>query len=288
MKSNIPNIAFKGKQGATDIELISLNELFLRVGENPDHDPRQPHRIEFFALLIVTSGSGTHQVDLQNYDITAGDVLKIAKGQVHAFQENFEYEGFLVAFTEDFLVKQFSKSSVDFISHLYNYHLSKTPVQKSSYTLPFLKEAQFELKLTNDYAKKEILAKIVELYLLRLERQAQIDSPVDVNVKHQTLFLNFKNLVEKKYTETRNVKTYAEELAISPKYLNEIVQKVTLNTAKNFIDNYVILEIKRVIFAKALSLKEITYLVGFDEVTNFTKFFKKHTGYTPKEFKSSL
>jgi len=48
------------------------------------------------------------------------------------------------------------------------------------------------------------------------------------------------------------------------------------------------LEIKRAIMSTNNSLKEIAYEMGFEEVTNFTKFFKKHTGLTPKVFKINL
>ncbi|MCL5246634.1 helix-turn-helix domain-containing protein [Cellulophaga sp. 20_2_10] len=95
-------------------------------------------------------------------------------------------------------------------------------------------------------------------------------------------------MVEKNYTKTRNVKDYAALLHISSKHLNKIVQDVTLNTAKHFIDNYVILEIKRSIFSSSLSLKEVAYQNGFDEVTNFSKYFKNHTDLSPKEYKTTL
>jgi len=283
-----PNIAFKSSEGATDIECIPLAELFSRIKKDPNHNPHQPHRISFFALLIVTEGKGTHQIDLKTYKIKKGAVLKIAKGQVHAFQDYPKYDGYLVLFTEDFVLKYFSKSSIDFISHLYNYHISDPVVENSSLTNFFLVQLTSEIESKYSYAQKEIIAKILELFLLKLEREAHKVPLETFNKKHQTLFIDFKNLVESNYTKTRNVKDYAQLLNISTKHLNTIVQASTLNTAKHFIDNYVILEIKRVIFSSALSLKEVAFKNGFDEVTNFTKFFKKHTGVSPKHFKASL
>jgi len=246
---------------------LRISELLSRVVEQPDHDPRAPHRLTFFALLIVTEGAGNHQIDLKKYPLKKGTVLKIAKGQLHAFQEQMGYDGYLVIFTEDFVLKYFSKSSIDFISHLYNYHISEQLVDK-------------ELKSENTYAQKNIVAKMLELYLLRLERLVHTVDSTKLNKDHYPLFFEFKNLVEKNIRETRNVKDYAETLSISAKHLNKIVQRFTLSTAKYFIDQYVILEIKRAILSTNKSLKEIAYDLGFDEVTNFTKFFKKHTGFT--------
>lgn len=285
---NIPNVAFKSNEGVTDVEFFDLAELFSRVAKDPNHDPKQPHRITFFALMIITEGEGIHQVDLKDYAIKKGSVLKIAKGQVHAFQPNFQYSGYLVVFTEDFVLRYFSQSSINYISHLYNYHISEPLVENSTLNDFFLEQLIKEFASKNTYAQKEIIAKILEIYLLRLERHTHNAPSDNSSTANQTLFFHFKDLVEKNYTRTRNVKDYADLLSISTKHLNKIVKEFTLNTAKHFIDNFVILEIKRAIVSTGYSLKEVGYVVGFDEVTNFTKFFKKHMGTTPKQFKATL
>jgi len=286
--NSIPNISFNSSEGATDIEFLSLSEIFFRVAKNPTHNPRKLHRINFFALLIVTSGSGTHQVDLEHYAIQKGSVLKIAKGQVHAFQEDLGYDGYLVIFTEEFVLKYFSASTINFISQLYNYHISNPLVENSTFNDFFLKQVSEELQNIDTYAQKEIIAKMLELYLLKLERLAHSSNSDKLNKDYFAHFVNFKNLVENDFSKTRNAKDYAARLSITPKHLNTIVKTVTLNTTKAFIDQYVILESKRAILSGSNSLKEVSYQMGFDEVTNFSKFFKKHTGLSPKEYKSAL
>ncbi|SHI92833.1 AraC family transcriptional regulator [Pseudozobellia thermophila] len=286
--NQIPDISFQGKDDATDIEFLKVSELFERIKDHPTHDPRQPHRISFFALLFITEGWGRHLIDLKTFTLKKGCVLKIAKGQVHAFQGPLDYDGYLVIFTEDFVLKYFSKSSIDSISHLYNYHISEPLVAKCPFNETFIKESEQELATGTSDTQKNIVAKLLELYLLRLERLSQSYVSVPTNKKHYPLFFLFKTLVEKNYKEMRNVKDYAETMSITPKHLNHIVQTFTLNTAKSFIDQYVVLELKRTMLSTDLSIKEIAYTHGFDEVTNFTKFFKKHTNLTPKQYKMGL
>ncbi|WP_053405813.1 AraC family transcriptional regulator [Persicobacter sp. CCB-QB2] len=284
---NIPNISFKSEQETSDIEIIPLKELFAKIRLVSDHNPRKLHRLNFFALMIISEGEGVHQVDLNRYPIQKGDVVKIAKGQVHAFQEPFTYKGYMVIFKEDLVLKYFSKSSVNYISHLYNYHISAPVVKGNLYNDFFINQLKKEFQNENRYVKKEIMAKMLELYLLRLEQQAHHERKPDLNHSHQQLFFAFKHLVEQHFHENRNVNYYADLLSISPKHLNVIVRSITLNTAKNFIDQFIILEIKRSILSSDKRLKTIAYEMGFDEVTNFTKFFKKHTGQTPKTFQAS-
>ncbi len=286
--NNIPNISFKSNKEGTDIEILNLTELFSRIDKTPTHNPRQSHRLTFFAILIILEGSGSHQIDLKKYTLKQGTVLKIAKGQIHAFQENLSYKGFLIVFTEDYVLKYFSKSSIDFISHLYNYHISEPLVENCTFNEFFLEQVTNGLNKENTPAQKNIIAKILELYLLKLEQLSLTSVSVKLPKDYYPLFLQFKNLVERKYSDTRNVKDYANIMAISTGLLNKVIQNITLNTAKFFIDQYVILEIKRTIISTNKALKEISYQMGFDEVTNFTKFFKKHTNITPKEYQSGL
>ncbi|MDO6473281.1 AraC family transcriptional regulator [Maribacter sp. 1_MG-2023] len=284
---NIPNISFQGSEDSSNFECLVLNEFFERMPDIKDHDPTLPHRIDFFALLIVSNGFGTHNVDLEEYSLVKGSVLKIAKGQIHNFQKNAKYEGFLLIFTEELVMNYFSKSSICIISHLYNYHITSPISNNITLNENFLTELSKELRSENSFAKINIIATLLNLYLLRLERFSNINSEELSNSKNYSLFIKFKNLVESTYSQTRNVKDYAELLTITTKHLNEAVKDYTLNTAKSFIDNYVILETKRVIVSTDKSFKEIAFEIGFDELTNFTKFFKKKAGISPKEFRNS-
>lgn len=281
---NIPNIPFESKGNAEEFELLNLTTLFVRMAEGLGHDSTHPHRITFFALLIVTKGEGKHQVDLKEYDLKKGTVLKIAKGQVHAFQKDPQYEGFLIIFTESFVLNYFSKSTTNLITHFYDFHLSTPISNNQADNERFLKELLIEVDMENNYAQKNIIAALLSLYLLRLERQSQNLVPNNKS-KHYHTFILFKNLVEANFSTTRNVNDYANMLFISSKKINLAVKNYTLNTAKTFIDNYVLLEAQRAIVSTEKSLKEIAFETGFEEVSNFTKFFKKNAGISPKAFR---
>ena len=75
---------------------------------------------------------------------------------------------------------------------------------------------------------------------------------------------------------------------ISYKHLNEICKIVTGNTVKEIIDAFLILESKRRLVISDISIKELTYKLGFDEPTNFVKFFRKHTGQSPTQFRKAF
>lgn len=286
--NNIPDIAFESKDESMEIEFLDLKDLFDQIPDMPNHDPLKPHRIKFNAILIVTGGKGSHQVDLENYSIEKGDILKIAAGQVHAFQGDLNYSGVLVIFTEDFILHHFSQSTIDNISHLYNYHFSTPLVKNVPFIDAFLADIATEFKNKSSMIRENIIAQLLALFLLRIEQMNQTDSHLKRQLKHYSLFIQFQKLVEDNYQKTRNVVDYADMLLISPKHLNTVVRTVALTSAKAFIDQFVILEIKRSIQCTDRSLKEIAYQHGFDEMTNFSKYFRKHTTISPRLYKNNL
>ena len=92
-------------------------------------------------------------------------------------------------------------------------------------------------------------------------------------------------LVESNYTVSRNASFYADEMGISYKSLNKLCKLVIQKTAKQLIDEFTIIEIKRSLIVEKIEVKEIAYELGFHEVTNFIKYFKRHTLITPFQFK---
>lgn len=107
------------------------------------------------------------------------------------------------------------------------------------------------------------------------------------NEKYLTIFEEFTNLLQENYQISRNVNFYAQKLNISSKHLNSLCRKFLNISAKNTIDNYTILEIKRELISN-LPIKEIAYKFGFIETTNFVKYFKKQTNISPSKFKEQF
>lgn len=101
------------------------------------------------------------------------------------------------------------------------------------------------------------------------------------------LFNNFMMLVERDYKISRDVNYYAEQMNISSKYLTNIVRQVTPHTPKVIIDHYVILQIKQQLHLSQKNVKEIAWEYHFSDVSFFCRYFKRHTGKSPNEFREN-
>jgi AraC family transcriptional activator of pobA len=87
---------------------------------------------------------------------------------------------------------------------------------------------------------------------------------------------------------TRNAKDYCNNLNVSYQKLNLTCKTLTNKTVKEFIDDFLLLKAKRLLSESDVIISQVAYNLGFDEPTNFTKFFKKHTNQTPRSFTESI
>ena len=286
---SIPEISFWKDRivKINGFQFFKLEELITKDLKPKDHNPYQPHRLNFYAILIITGGEVNHIVDFKVHTLRKGDVMVISKGQIHAFEEDVEYKGYLVVFSEAFMQKYIAQATIAKINHLYNYFLKQEKINNSEYNQNLFNKLKQELK-GDSTSQPNIIAALLTVYLLKLNGEDMSSATTTIDNKHLEYFNNFKLLVEKNYSKTRDAKVYASDIAISYKHLNEVCKKIVKTTAKSFIDNYVVLEAKRMLVSTSLSVKEIAFELCFDEPTNFLKYFKKNTSLTPVEFRSTL
>lgn len=286
---NIPKISFwKGKVlQINGFQFFKLEDLINDELNPSDHSPYLPHRLNFYAILIITDGEVNHIVDFKVHTLGKHDVMVISKGQTHAFDESSAYKGYLLVFSESFMHKYMAQATIAQINHLYNYFLNQEKINNPDRNQTLLKTIQNELK--NNYSSlPNIVGSLLSIYLLKLNEENIRLSQNSVDNKYLDYFDHFRLMLENNFSQTRDAKVYASELSISYKHLNEVCKEVVGITAKSFIDSYVILEAKRMLVSTSLSVKEIAFSIGFGEPTNFLKYFKKHTNLTPVEFRITL
>ena len=133
-----------------------------------------------------------------------------------------------------------------------------------------------------------LLKNLVQHFLLRAEREKRKSGYEDIKKGPDLDYiLLFRDLLEQYFTQSKNVSYYAERLHISEKRLGQATRNILGKTPKVLIDERVLLEAKRRLVHEHQSIKELGYSLGFEEPTNFVKFFKKHTLLTPLEFRES-
>jgi len=96
----------------------------------------------------------------------------------------------------------------------------------------------------------------------------------------------FRDHIEQHFHTWHKVSEYAERLGYSARTLNRLARQNTGLSAKQLIDERVVLEAKRQLSHADTSVAEIAGQLGFDDASNFSSYFRRHTGTTPAAFRT--
>lgn len=102
------------------------------------------------------------------------------------------------------------------------------------------------------------------------------------------LFQRFVSLLNRSDNTEREVKGYAEQLLVSPKYLSTVCKEKSGRTALELITEATIRNIRYYLMHTDLTIKEIAYKMDFPDVSFFCKYTKKHLGMTPLEYRKKV
>jgi AraC family transcriptional activator of pobA len=244
----------------------------------------------FYQLIWFTS-AGTHYIDYEVIDHPKNSLVFINTDQIHYFCPNAENEGMLIHFNDFFinqfnqeLAQRFSLSIFNEIGQSY-ITIQNSEVNRIDTLLQFIQE---ENKQT-DPLKKEQLFFLLSSLLLSIER-IKNQNKTDVLFKNMDFELAyaFKKEVYNHRDSFHSLEYYTQQLHTNIKKLTAVTKQYLGGTPAQIIKNIKILEAKRKLGHKQLSIKVIAFDLGFDQPTYFTKYFKKITGITPKEFQAII
>jgi AraC family transcriptional regulator, transcriptional activator of pobA len=287
MTDQIKKIKFKSGIDL-QIEILSLDKL-TTTNKNL---LVAPHRAEFYHIFLFEECSPTHLVDFNPIKIQPYTLLFIAKDRVHQFDQLLKYKGKVLIFTDDFFCSSENKTKFLRSTILFNditdkpgIHLNKSELSRF---LGICNSINEELSLPTDKATHDILKNYLYNFLLFADREKRKQGFSEIKQSADLDFtILFKDLLEKHFASSKNVSSYADKLHISEKRLRQATTNVLGKTPKEFIDDRIVLEAKRLLVHGNQSVKEIGFQLGFEEPTNFIKYFRKHTYKTPVEFRES-
>lgn len=104
--------------------------------------------------------------------------------------------------------------------------------------------------------------------------------------RKEDIFEEFISLVEQNYINERRITFYADKMNLSPKYLSTVVKEVSDKYASDWIDDYVILEAKALLKKGGMNIQQISDYLHFPNQSFFGRYFKKQTGYSPKDYRN--
>ena len=122
---------------------------------------------------------------------------------------------------------------------------------------------------------------ILETIQLLMQQQHPVSK--QTSKLNQTAF-NFLNTLHDNFKTERNVAFYADLSGLSPNHFTHVVKQVTGRTPMEWINTFTILEAKRLLLKKGARVKDAAGQLNFPDQYTFTRYFKTHSGTTPKDY----
>jgi AraC-like DNA-binding protein len=256
--------------------------------------PKNQFRSEFMTIMIITEGEGRVSMNMEEVHVKKNSLVHISPNTIMERPDEVqEFTMSGVSFTIDFLSEI---GMPDKNAELFNYFSSRySPVWNLEPEDAVIIQHQIHLlaERVKKYAinpfGKEILINGFHIFLFEIGALGQKYSEMTrLNFSRQeSLVIKFSNLVQQQFRELRTVKKYADQLNVTAKYLTEVVKEYSGKNAGEIINDLVILEAKFLLRKSEFSIGEIADILHFSDQSFFGKYFKRHTGLSPKAFRET-
>ncbi|REA60069.1 AraC family transcriptional regulator [Dyadobacter luteus] len=273
----------------------------IRVFDREQYECRNylsPNRRDFYKILLITKGTGVFTMGLNTYYIEEPTLLYIHPNDIISWKNlSEESGGHYVLFKKDFINKHGQLKSVIDKFALFS-DKSRSVIRLQDNEVPgvtrYFGQMQQEEVADSDF-KEDAMQAFLQLLMVESMRVARYPRPDQVTADF-THVHHFFDLLEKEisginYSTPIRIKTakeFAGSMQMHPNYLNQLLKKHTGQNASTHIQNRILDEAKALLVQTDWSLNDISHSIGFAEQPGFNLFFKKHTGYTPAEFRKSI
>ncbi|MCI5057919.1 MAG: helix-turn-helix domain-containing protein [Flavobacteriales bacterium] len=252
--------------------------------------PIKPSREECHTLILVTEGSYRMKIGFKEYTITPNQIVVLQAGVVFSTTKlSQDVKGFTCHFHPNILIGKFGNRSLIFEFEFLvngNYPIIEVSQHAKKDILNLYKRLALEFK-KDGKPKSEIIH--AYLFTLLTELKFLFGSSIALNQNAPyRITSQFRMLVQERIKENLRVSDYAKMLNISPNHLNKSVKAATSKSATEMIVEMKLIEIKYLLYQSDLSLSEISYEVGFQDASYFTRFFKKHEKIAPTQFRKLI
>lgn len=238
-----------------------------------------PHKHNnYIEIIYLVKGQGSHTIDTKQYEIKPPVIFTIRKEQVHFWDTKTEPEGFVLiikkSFIENCLDKDIKRLIAELSSQTCLFPKDNSPIDIYKLLLKEHKEKKT--------SKQPIVEGLLKALLGKLLESATLDFSKNGN---NTIFSKFIEFLNRENKLTNKVSHYARLLNTTPQNLNAACRKEIGKSVTEILSEYIINEVKRLLLYTDFNVGEISSKLDFKDNSHFSKYFKRHVGLTPTQYR---
>ncbi|WP_447640839.1 MULTISPECIES: AraC family transcriptional regulator [Chitinophagaceae] len=243
------------------------------------------HRDEYFIFLLLKNGILKMDIDFRNVSMTGPSIFYVKPGQVHNVHFLEEGLGWTLAVEPGFLHRSHRQA-------LENPFIDPVPIQSKELMRTFILLEKLMQTLTASDAthssqlRKDMVNSMVGLITECVPHETDITLNGNIPERSHQIYNSFRALASQHFRTIKKPSAYAEKLHISLSYLNEVVKSISGFTVSYWIHYEVVLEAKRLLFYSSLTIKEISYTLGYEDPAYLSRLFSRNAGTSPQSFRN--
>ena len=252
---------------------------------------------DFYMIGLKKLKSGVIMYGRTKYDHESGSMIFFKPRQVIQMTNlEFDEDGFMLCFHEDFLNGHVLHSEIQKY-HFFDYEINEAlhlSPKEEQIIWNFYRVLETEYHNNEDEFSRDLMLSNISSILKYAQRfyKRQFINRTEISGKTITKFNEaLTNYITNGFLQTKglpSVSSLAEELHISSRYLSDLLKQESGKTALELIHIYLISEAKNLLKTDHQSVSEIAYALGFENMSYFSRLFKKEVGVSPVQFKKQL
>ena len=249
-------------------------------------------KADMWAFVVCTSGECSLTLNFNNYEVRRGSMLIYQPGQLFKISHlSDDCTGKILFVTDEVVDESLSKITDMFNFLLYVKENPCVQLTKNQFELLFRYEDLILLKIGEvgnlfyrEVANNLLMALFFEVFNIYSQNLLRKDN---LKTNREFVFERFLQCVSKHFDSERSIKFYAQKIGITPKYLSQLCYQVSGRHAGDWINRFVVAKAKNLLQESNLTIKQISNQLNFPNQSFFGKYFKKHVGESPREFRNN-
>lgn len=253
-----------------------------------------PYQLSGGFVLYCTEGEAVISVGAQKHIIKKNAEMVILPGTTFCLLQSTEnFVNRIFTFSKELYEEVALRLGISFSRFLleFPYYIHEDRSEYLKNIKVWMDMADLHYNQNNDLYQKSMLRNFIQSYLMYLYGTIQDHFgllPKKYSRK-QELYHQFLSLLDTHCREQRDVSFYAKQLCITTRYLWMITDELASHESpKEIIYKRFILEIKILLQSTDLSIQEIAQDIKFPDQSYLGRYFKRHTGISPSEYRNKM
>lgn len=300
MKNNIIQVGFNlvrevFKEYSLEEEFMIFDNLMEKINPEGKAESIQydfPIKLDITIIALCTHGLGRVSIGLNEIRLEKNRFAVILPGQIFQVTEiTPDFKGLFIVLKNSFFNAQNHFIEVMTLQKiLLQQHYLELPESSIPEFITIYNLIKEKIQEKENHYRSQIIQNYCSILFydacnIFIQQDAQMAGKEKTN--KEKVFEIFIKEVEAHYRKEHAISYYADKLCLTPKYLSSVIYEVSGKSATNWIKDYLVLEARALLKLGDKTIQQVSDTLNFANQSHFGRFFKHHTGMSPKEYQRS-